>query len=118
MNNPGTKAAGPSLPDLNTDPNQTNTPMKSILAIAIAIAAASVTLLPAPAEASNRYRSGYSAAVCKPHFVCTRVLSRHYECRWAKDHCGRRYSYRVLVTTYADVYSNGSYRTYTRVVRG
>jgi len=91
--------------------------MKSILALVLAVAASALVLAPVSSEAGARYRSGYSAPACKPYYVCTKVLSRRYECRWAKRSCGRSYSYRVVVTTYADVYSNGSRRVYTRVAR-
>jgi hypothetical protein len=89
--------------------------MKAILTLAIAIASVSMTLAPTSSEAGGRRY--YAPSHCAPYYVTTKVLCRHYECRYAKDHCGRSYSYRVAVTTYADVYSNGSQRTYTRVER-
>ena len=88
--------------------------MKAILSLAIAIASVTMTLAPSSSQAGGRY---YAPSHCAPYYVTTKVLCRHYECRYAKDHCGRTYSYRVAVTTYADVYSNGSRRTYTRVER-
>jgi hypothetical protein len=53
---------------------------------------------------------------CQPTYVCTKVVSCRTECRWAKDHCGKRYAYEVKVITYADVYSDGSTRTYSKTV--
>lgn len=88
--------------------------MKSILTLTIVIAAAILTLAPASAEAGTRYQS-YSS--CAPRYIQTREICRRYECRYATDHCGRRYSYQVTVVTYADYYSNGSKRSYTRVYR-
>lgn len=52
-----------------------------------------------------------------PCYVRTKELCRHIECRWAKDHCGRRYAYEVTVITFADIFSDGSRRTYTRTYR-
>lgn len=71
-----------------------------------------LTLLATPAKADScrpRYVS------CAPTYVRTCVVDTRTECRWATDHCGRRYAYEVTVITYADVYSDGSQRRYTRV---
>ncbi len=86
--------------------------MKSILTLAIA----ALTLIAAVPSAEAGY--GYSCQhYCRPVYCSTVVVCRHTECRWATDHCGRRYSYHVTVVTYADVYSDGSRRTYTRTFR-
>jgi hypothetical protein len=55
-------------------------------------------------------RSGY----CAPVYRYTRQVGCRTEYRWGTDHCGRRVAYPVRVVTYADYYSNGSVRTYTR----
>jgi hypothetical protein len=54
---------------------------------------------------------------CAPRYVCTKELCRRYECRSAYDQFGCRHSYHVLVITYADYYSDGSARSYTRAFR-
>jgi hypothetical protein len=96
------------------------TNIKSILLIAIA----TLTFAAAPAaQATDRcYSSGYRTITvtvthCAPKFVCTREVCRRTECRYAYDHCGRRISFEVVVITYADFYSDGSRRTYTRTHR-
>jgi hypothetical protein len=72
-------------------------------------------LAAAPAKAGT-YRPAVRAA-CAPSFLRTCVVDRRSECHWALDACGRRYAYEVVVTTYADLYSDGSRRLYTRVAR-
>jgi hypothetical protein len=76
--------------------------------IAIAIAAFSFAAAPS-VQASDCHRAQYSY---------TKTIGCRTECRWAKNSCGRRYSYEVKVVTYADIYTDGSRRTYTKVVRG
>lgn len=80
----------------------------------LAIAAVAIALFHfAPeSQASDCYRFRRSA--CTPTYRYTRQIDSHCEVRWATDHCGRRFRYRVKVVTYADVYSDASYRTYTR----
>ena len=88
--------------------------MKSILTLAIAAA----TLFAAVPSAEAGYRRTYEPQYsCRPVYLCTKVICRRTECRWATDHCGRRYHYNVTVVTYADHYSDGSRNTYTRTFR-
>lgn len=64
--------------------------------------------VPASAEAGN----------CGvPYVTHTCVVKTHTEYRWAKDACGRRYSYEVLVTTYRSHFSNGQTSTFARATR-
>ena len=75
---------------------------------------ATVSLLSAGCvQASDCYtprRSGY----CAPVYRYTRQVGCRTEYRCGTDHCGRRVMYPVRVVTYADYYSDGSVRTYTR----
>lgn len=64
-------------------------------------------------QASDCYQ--FRRAVCTPTYRYTRQIDSYCEVRWATDHCGRRFRYWVKVVTYADVYSDASHRTYTRV---
>ena len=57
------------------------------------------------------------AGHCTPYVTHTCVVQARTECRWAADHCGRRYSYEVRVVTYRAYYSNGGTATYTRTYR-
>ncbi len=67
-------------------------------------------------EAGQYQTSGYCApAVYKVTTVCVSSC-RHLQV--AYDHCNRPYTYWVTVHTYKDVYSNGTYRIWTQVVRG
>ncbi len=75
--------------------------MKTILALLIL-----ATAIPAA-------RADY----CQPYLVRTCEVCRSSECRYASDHCGRRYSYEVTVITYRSYYSNGSTATFTRSYR-
>jgi len=75
--------------------------MKTILALLIL-----ATTLPAA-------RADY----CQPYLVRTCEVCRNSVCRYAYDHCGRRYSYEVTVITYRSYYSNGSTSTFTRSYR-
>ena len=68
----------------------------------------------APAKTISSYRSvGY----CAPVYVCTKELSRAKVCRYAYDSCGKKYSYHVTVVTYANYYSDGSFKTFTKTYR-
>jgi len=57
------------------------------------------------------------AGTCQPYVTQTCVVSSKTECRWAKDHCGRRYSYEVKVVTYRSHYSDGQTSTFTKTYR-
>ena len=57
------------------------------------------------------------ADYCQPFVVRTCEVCRKTECRWAKDDCGRRYSYEVKVITYRSYLSDGATTTFTRVYR-
>ncbi|WP_133796515.1 hypothetical protein [Prosthecobacter fusiformis] len=63
------------------------------------------------------YTPPVKRVVCQPVYSHTKVIACRTECRWALDHCGRRYSYEVKVVTYADVYTDGTLRTYTQEVQ-
>ncbi len=105
------------MPDQNK-PKPILTPMKSILLTAT-LAAASLAL-PFSASAGTCPPSQTTVVVVRkyvPIHVCTKVIAARTECRWATDSCGRRYSYEVKIVTYADVYSDGSARTYARTIR-
>jgi hypothetical protein len=52
-----------------------------------------------------------------PRYVSTRELYRTIQTQWGYDGYGNAFSYNVLVITYADYYSNGTSRTYTRSYR-
>lgn len=54
---------------------------------------------------------------CAPSYVCTKELCRHFQTQWVYDSFGSAYSVNVLVITYADYYSDGSARSYTRTYR-
>ena len=87
--------------------------IKSIVILVLA----TMSLITAPAtQASDCGYRARNATIdfCTPRHVCTKELCRRTECRWAKDHCGRRVSFEVVVITFADFYSDGSSRTYTR----
>lgn len=93
--------------------------MKTILSFAITITA--LTASAPTASAADRISSPRVITVgydyCAPRYLCTKEVCRRTECRWAKDHCGRRYRYEVTVITFADHYSDGSRRTYTKIYR-
>ncbi|NBV86334.1 MAG: hypothetical protein EBS01_08760, partial [Verrucomicrobia bacterium] len=62
--------------------------------------------------------SAYRAPVyCVPVYTHTVELAREcfYQCE--TDYCGRTYRYPVVVVTYADCYSDGSRKVYTRSAR-
>ena len=90
--------------------------MKNILILALAAAALAATA-PTATAGNYRYSSCEPQYTCRPVYRCTKELCRRTECRWAVDHCGRRYRYEVVVITYADIYSDGSRNTYTRTYR-
>jgi hypothetical protein len=81
---------------------QRNPIMKTLLALLIL-----ATAIPA-AQAGH----------CAPYVVSTCVVNTRTECRWAKDHCGRRYSYEVRVVTYRAHYNTGATATFTKAYRG
>jgi hypothetical protein len=87
--------------------------MKTIVILALA----TLPLIATPAaSASDCYRV-VTVDYCAPRYVCTKEICRRTECRWACDRSGRRYSYEVTVITFADYYSDGSRRSYTRTYR-
>lgn len=91
---------------------------KSSSILAIAFAASALSLLTATATQASDYGTRtITVTHCAPRYVCTEELCRRTECRYALDHCGRRVSIQVTVITYADRYSDGSRRTYTRAYR-
>ncbi len=57
------------------------------------------------------------ADYCRPYVTHTCVVCGRTECRWATDHCGRRYSYHVRVVTYRSYYSDGQTATFTKAYR-
>lgn len=57
------------------------------------------------------------AGHCAPYVVSTCVVCSRTECRWATDHCGRRFNYEVRVVTYRSHYSNGATTTFTQAYR-
>lgn len=86
--------------------------MKTILTLAFALF--SFAAAPSVTQACDTYRT---VSYCVPTLVCTREICRSIQCRYATDHCGRRYSYEVTVVTYANIYSDGSSQQYTRSFR-
>ncbi|MDF1656635.1 MAG: hypothetical protein P1U58_03420 [Verrucomicrobiales bacterium] len=53
---------------------------------------------------------GQTASEPRIFKVRTCEIDRSSYKKWAYDRSGNRYSYRVTVITYKDVYSNGSFR--------
>ena len=92
--------------------------MKTV-SILSAVLSAACAVLPATAEAGScrMLPRPAPAAVCRPVYIGTKVIACRTECRWTMDECGRRWSYEVNVTTYADLFSDGSCRTYTKTTR-
>jgi hypothetical protein len=87
--------------------------MKYILAFAIA--STGFVAAPAALRANDcYYQPTYH---CAPTYVSTKEVCRRTECRWATNYCGNRYSYQVVVITYADYYSDGSSKQYSRTTR-
>jgi hypothetical protein len=96
--------------------------MKTIVSLAIAV----VTFTAAPAAQALDLRPRIiitSSFVpqhhhhCAPSYVCTKELYRRIESQWVYDNFGGYYTVNVLVITYADYYSDGSARSYTRTYR-
>lgn len=92
--------------------------MKTITLLAIAL----VTICTAPAASAVTCPSPAPAycppkASAKPAYAYTKKLATRTECRWFTDKCGKRASYEVTYVTYADYYTDGSHRTYTKEVR-
>jgi hypothetical protein len=56
----------------------------------------------------------YKPHFCAPTLVCTKEISRCYHSRVGYDSHGCLIKYNVLLITYANYYSDGSSRTYTR----
>ena len=54
---------------------------------------------------------------CRPYITHTSVVHSRTECRWATDHCGRRYAYEMRVVTYRSFYSNGQSSTFSKTYR-
>ena len=78
--------------------------MKTIAILAIALITATVT-------------PSAKADSCRPHITHISVVHSRTECRWATDHCGRRYSYEVRLVSYRSYYSNGRSSTFTKTYR-
>ena len=89
--------------------------MKTLLALLVlvtAIPAAQAGTCPPPAPAYCPPK-----AAVKPAYAYTKKLSARTECRWYTDKCGKRVSYEVTFITYADYFTDGSRRTYTKEIR-
>ena len=102
--------------------------MKSTLtALAIAAAALFVSIDTAEAKlpvghgyhyrhANSGKGFGHHNNHCRTYKIRTCEINRYRECRTGYDHCGRPYTYHVTVVTYRDYFSNGTSRTYTKVI--
>ena len=96
--------------------------MKAILTLALAAAALIGFTSEAEAGSSPFYTGhvwGHSHhGNCAPRVYKIRTIEicRRHECRTAYYPCGRPYTYSVTIVTYRDIFSNGSSRTYTRVL--
>ncbi len=103
------------------EPQTQNNPPKYIAMKILAIlTAALVTVCIAPAaNAGTCPTQAYCPpkASAKPAYAYTKKLATRTECRWLTDKCGKRASYEVTFITYADYYTDGSHRTYTKEVR-
>ncbi|MDF1814574.1 MAG: hypothetical protein P1V20_20380 [Verrucomicrobiales bacterium] len=66
------------------------------------------------AKADNCYTPPVVTCVYKVKTV--QINCCHYQ-RTAYDHCGKPYCYTVAVYTFQDIYSNGTYRNWTKTVR-
>jgi hypothetical protein len=98
--------------------------MKTIASLAIA----ALTIAASPAVEAHDHKShcgnnypiiiggGFGVSFA-PRYVSTRELYRTIQTQWGYDGYGNAFSYNVLVITYADYYSNGTSRTYTRSYR-
>jgi hypothetical protein len=80
----------------------TSIAMKTLLALLVL-----ATALPASVQAGS----------CAPYVTHTCVVNTRTECRWATDHCGRRYSYEVKMVTCRSYYNNGKTSTFTKAYR-
>jgi hypothetical protein len=105
---------------LMREPQTQNNPpkyiaMKTLLALltlAAVTPAAHAGTCPSPAPAYCPPK-----ASAKPAYAYTKKLATRTECRWYTDKCGKRASYEVTYVTYADYYTDGSHRTYTKEIR-
>jgi hypothetical protein len=88
--------------------------MKTLALLAIALVTIS-----APSAASAGTCPPPAPAYCPPKaaYAYTKKLATRTECRWYTDKCGKRVSYEVSYITYADYFTDGSRRTYTKEVR-
>ena len=59
---------------------------------------------------------GHHHGGCTPYVVRSMEIGRHFETRTGYRPCGAIYYYNVTVITYRDFYSNGTSRTYTKVL--
>ena len=97
--------------------------MKTIASLAIA--AFTFTALPAAQARDCHIDIGHRIIISTgsfgvsyaPRYVSTRELYRTVQTQWAYDGFGNAYPYNVMVITYADYYSDGSSRSYTRTYR-
>ena len=103
--------------------------MKKTIAT-LAIAVTSLVAFTPEAEAGNtgdvlrfigqqihrNYGPSYGGGHCTPYVVRTIEVCRRCETRTGYRPCGSVYYYNVTVITYRDIYSNGTHRTYTRVL--
>jgi hypothetical protein len=98
--------------------------MKTIASLAIA--ALTLTASPAVQAHDHHHHScgnrpiiiggGFGVSFA-PRYVSTRELYRSIQTQWGYDSWGNLVTYNVLTITYADFYSNGTSRTYTRTYR-
>lgn len=86
-----------------------------LLAAAALVPAAQAGTCPPPTPKPAAYCPPKAAA--KPAYAYTKKLASRTECRWYTDKCGKRVSYEVTYITYADYFTDGSTRTYTKEVR-
>lgn len=92
--------------------------MKTLALLAITL----VTVCAAPAANAGTCPPPAPAycppkAAAKPAYAYTKKLASRTECRWYTDKCGKRVSYEVTYISYADYFTDGSTRTYTKEVR-
>lgn len=93
--------------------------MKTIASIAIAtIATFATPALKAADCKHNKHHhhitTGSFGISFAPRYVTTREIYRSVKTQWSYDRHGHLVPCNVLVITYADYYSDGSTRTYTR----
>ena len=84
------------------------------LTLAIVIAAAAL-FSGVNAEAGQCYRPPVQH--CHVYKVHTCEINRCYHWKTSYDHCGHPFRYRILVVTYKDTFSNGTYKTWTKSYR-